>query len=77
LLLRRRRRKPVLREMAEAEAYARLHGGRTDDVKVVSLPPRRPRFPLRVSGESLRRAFEQRLDKRAPDDETTKADPGT
>ena len=47
-----------------AEAYARCHGTRTEDVKIVKLEPRRPRFALRVTGESLRRSFEQRLDQR-------------
>jgi len=65
LLLRRRRPKPMLRPIEEAEAYARCHGARTDEVKIVKIEPRRPRFQLRVSGESLRRSFEERLDKRA------------
>jgi hypothetical protein len=67
LLLRRRRPKPVLRPIEEAEAYARCHGQRSDEVKIVKIEPRRPRFQLRVTGESLRRSFEQRLDKRAED----------
>ena len=66
LLLRRRRRpKPALRPIEEAEAYARCHGARSEEVRIVKLEPRRPRFPLRVTGESLRRSFEERLDKRA------------
>ena len=65
LLLRRRRSKSALRPIEEAEAYARCHGQRSEEVKIVKLEPRRPRFPLRVTGESLRRSFEQRLDKRA------------
>jgi hypothetical protein len=66
LLLRRRRRpKPALRPIEEAEAYARCHGARTEEVRIVKLEPRRPRFPLRVTGESLRRSFEERLDRRA------------
>ena len=65
LLLRRRRPKPALRPIEEAEAYARCHGARTDEVKIVKVEPRGPRFQLRVSGESLRRSFEERLDKRA------------
>lgn len=68
LLLRRRRRpKPSLRPIEEAEAYARCHGTRTEEVRIVKLEPRRPRFPLRVTGESLRRSFEERLDKRGTD----------
>jgi hypothetical protein len=65
LLLRRRRPKPALRPIEEAEAYARCHGARTEEVRIVKLEPRRPRFPLRVTGESLRRSFEERLDRRA------------
>jgi hypothetical protein len=66
LLLRRRRRpRPSLRPIGEAEAYARCHGTRTEEVKIVKLAPRRPRFPLRVTGESLRRSFEERLDRRS------------
>jgi hypothetical protein len=67
LHLRRRRPKPALRPIEEAEAYARCHGARSDEVRVVKLEPRRPRFPRRVTGESLRRAFEERLDRRTGD----------
>jgi hypothetical protein len=56
-----------LRSLNEAECYARCHGeGDGDNVRVVKLEPRRPRFDLDVSGEELRRAFEVRLDKREP-----------
>jgi hypothetical protein len=63
-----RRRKRV-RALTEAEAYHRCHGGREADVKVVTLPPRRPRYQLKVSGEDLRSAFEQRLSRREPDEQ--------
>jgi hypothetical protein len=56
-----------LRALGEAECYHRLHGERDNDVRIVKLEPRRPRFQLRVTGEDLRRRFEERLDKRAPD----------
>ena len=56
-----------LRSLNEAECYARCHGeGDGDNVRVVKLEPRRPRFDLEISGEDLRRAFEARLDKREP-----------
>lgn len=56
-----------LRSLNEAECYARCHGeGDGDNVRVVKLEPRRPRFDLEISGEDLRRAFEVRLDKREP-----------
>jgi hypothetical protein len=80
----RRRRRPKLRPLDEAQAYARCHGQRNEDVKIVHLEPRRPRYKPRVSGERLREAFEQRLDARepeqelepAPDDEVTLPDSG-
>jgi hypothetical protein len=33
-------------------------------VKIVKLEPRRPRYKLEVSGETLRRAFAERLARR-------------
>ena len=53
--------------LGEAECYHRLHGERDNDVRVVQLEPRRPRFQLGVTGEDLRRRFEERLDRRTPD----------
>jgi hypothetical protein len=55
-----------LRILSEAEAYARCYGGAGDDVKVVRVP-RRPRYQLDVSGEDLRVAFAERLDRREPE----------
>ncbi|MFN2471182.1 MAG: hypothetical protein ABR583_09395 [Gaiellaceae bacterium] len=55
-----------LRALSEAEAYARCYGGGNLDVKVVKVQ-RRPRYDLRVSGEDLRQAFEERLGKREPE----------
>ena len=55
-----------LRPLSEAEAYARCHGRRETEVRIVHLEPRRPRYELRVTGEDLRRSFEQRLDAREP-----------
>jgi hypothetical protein len=55
-----------LRALTEAEAYARCYGGGSFDVKVVKVP-RRPRYDLDVTGEDLRRAFEERLDEREPE----------
>ena len=59
-----RRRKNRLRQIGESEAYGRAYGDRTTQVKVVKLEPRRPRYQLKVSGETLRRAFAERLAKR-------------
>jgi hypothetical protein len=61
------RRRQQLRPLGEAEAYARVHGERTE-VKVVHLPPRGKRYELPVSGEHLRRRFEERLAEREPDE---------
>lgn len=55
-----------LRPLTEAECYARCYGGGGDEVRVMRLEPRRPRALLRVSGEELRRRFEERLDGREP-----------
>jgi len=52
-----------LRPLSEAEAYARCHGER-NDVRIVHIEPRRPRFETRVKGEDLRRAFERKLEER-------------
>jgi len=58
-------RRPKLRPIPEAVAYARCHGERgLDIVRVVKMEPRRPRYDLPVSGEALRQAFEERLTKR-------------
>ena len=57
-LFRRKRPEPPI---GEAEAYARSYGEKSADVKPVKLPPRRKRFELAVSGEELRRRFEERL----------------
>ena len=53
--------------MSEAEAYARCHGDRDELVRIVKLPPRRPRYEVLASGEELRRDFEDRLDAREPE----------
>ena len=66
LLPRPRRRRERLRSLGEAECYHRLHGERDNDVRVLKLEPRRPRFRTRVTGEQLRRHFEERLMKREP-----------
>jgi hypothetical protein len=63
---RRKREKPPIDEDA---AYARSYGDRGPEVKVVKLPPRRPRFPVLLSGEELRRRFEERLAKRDEEDQ--------
>lgn len=55
------RRRQRLRTIGEAEAYHNVYGERTAEVKHVKLEPRRKRFKLSISGEDLRRRFEERL----------------
>jgi hypothetical protein len=60
-----RKSKRRLRELGESEAYHHSYGGPPRDVKLVKLPPRRPRYrQVLADGERLRQAFVQRLDKR-------------
>jgi hypothetical protein len=59
-----RKRKRRLRPIGESEAYGRAYGDRTTQVRIVKLEPRRPRYQLKVSGETLRRAFAERLAQR-------------
>ena len=57
-------RRSGLTILDEAAAYARCHGARDNDVRIVKLPPRRPRYEVLATGEELRELFEQRLDAR-------------
>jgi len=60
-----RKSKQRLRELGESEAYYLSYGGADRDVKIVKLPPRRPRYKqVLADGERLRQAFAQRLDNR-------------
>jgi hypothetical protein len=62
------RKRDRLRPLDEAAAYARCHGDRDDNVKIVNLPPRRVRYEkVLSSGEAIRREFEDRLDTREPE----------
>ena len=54
-----------MRSLSEAECYARCYGTRDEQVRIVRLEPRRPRYDMKPSGEELRRFFEERLDERA------------
>jgi hypothetical protein len=63
-----RRKRDRLRSFDEAAAYARCHGERDDNVRIVKLPPRRARYDaVLASGEAIRRDFESRLDTREPE----------
>jgi hypothetical protein len=58
-----------LRPLSEAECYARLYGPSGESyVTLVAIPPRmRSDSTLGVTGEDLRRRFEELLEQREPD----------
>jgi hypothetical protein len=64
-----RRNGRALQPLDEAAAYARCHGDRSSEIlRVVPQPPAPPApppEPLGITGETLRKAFEQRLRSRA------------
>jgi hypothetical protein len=61
----RRRRKEQSQPIGEAEAYERSYGDRSKDVRMIKLPPRRPRDKkVLESGEVVRRSFLERLERR-------------
>jgi hypothetical protein len=64
----RRKQESRLHQIGEAEAYGRSYGDVRRDVKIVKVEPRRPRYQLKVTGETLRNAFLDRLNKRDPAD---------
>jgi hypothetical protein len=70
----RRRTETRLHEIGEAEAYGRSYGNSSGEVKIVKIEPRRPRYQLKVSGESLRDAFLDRLNRREPTDRPDSAE---
>jgi hypothetical protein len=57
-----------MRTLGEAEAYHRSYGERGEDVRIVEVEPRRPRLELKVTGEQLRRRFEEMLESRGRKD---------
>ena len=57
-----------LRVLSEAECYLRCYGAGESTVRVMPREARRRRWPTTVSGEQLRREFEQRLDAREDDE---------
>jgi hypothetical protein len=56
-----------LRPLTEAECYARCYGGWEATVRVVQLEPRRPRSEVLLTGEAIRRRFEQLFEAREAD----------
>ena len=65
-LFRRRKAETRLHQITEAEAYGRSYGDHSGEVKIVKVEPRRPRYQLKVTGEALRGAFLDRLNRREP-----------
>ena len=57
-----------LRSLSEDECYARCYRGWEPTVTLVKLEPRRPRYETTVSGETLRRVFEERIDARVDEE---------
>jgi hypothetical protein len=53
-----------LRPLSEEECYIRCYGSRDEMVKVLDTPPEPPKHEELLSGEKLRRLFEERLDAR-------------
>jgi hypothetical protein len=53
-----------LRSLSEIECYVRLYGGWDPTVTLVKVEPRRPRYDMAVTGEDLRRDFEERIEAR-------------
>jgi hypothetical protein len=65
-----RKPKQRLRPLGEQEAYHHSYGDEPRDVKLVKLPPRRPKYKqVLADGERMRQAFLQRLDKREHEEE--------
>jgi len=53
-----------LRTLTEAECYVRCYGASEPTVRLIRLEPRRARPATTLSGEQLRRLFEERIDAR-------------
>jgi hypothetical protein len=70
----RRKNDSRLHQIGEAEAYGRSYGKQSGDVKIVKVEPRRPRYQLRVTGEALRNAFLDRLNRRDPSERPDEVD---
>jgi hypothetical protein len=60
----RRKKETRLHQIGEKEAYGRSYGDVSGDVKIIKVVPRRPRHQLKITGEALRNAFLERLNRR-------------
>ena len=56
-----------LRRLSEKECYVRLYGRDEGTVRIIAIQPRPPGRAASLSGEALRRRFEERLDSREPE----------
>ena len=56
-----------LRPLSEEECYIRCYGSRDEMVKLVDVEPQPPTYEELLTGENLRRLFEERLDAREPE----------
>jgi hypothetical protein len=70
----RRKNEARLRQIGEAEAYGRSYGDHSGDVRIVKVEPRQPRHQLKVTGEALRNAFLDRLNRRDHPDGSDRAE---
>jgi hypothetical protein len=70
----RRKNESRLHQIGEQEAYGRSYGDISRDVRIVKVEPRRPRYQLKVTGEALRNAFLDRLNRREPSEQPDEAD---
>jgi hypothetical protein len=70
----RRKNEARLHQIGEAEAYGRSYGDHSGDVRIIKLEPRRPRHQLKVTGEALRNAFLDRLNRRDHPDGSDRAE---
>jgi hypothetical protein len=70
----RRKNEARLHKIGEAEAYGRSYGDHSGDVRIIKLEPRRPRHQLKVTGEALRNAFLDRLNRRDHPDGSDRAE---
>jgi hypothetical protein len=70
----RRKNEARLHQIGEAEAYGRSYGDHSGDVRIVKVEPRRPRRQLKVTGEALRNAFLDRLNRRDSSDHADRAE---
>lgn len=70
----RRKNGARLHQIGEAEAYGRSYGDHSADVRIIKVVPRRARRQLKITGESLRNAFLDRLSRRDSSERSDRAE---